>query len=332
MTLSNVLNRISGLEQNRGIRFIGENLQTRDRSRGLEWNQIGRLLHETDAVRLVEASIDSELGPGQGRKLLKEMGGVYRWYGGARITPEQARKALLQAEALSGQPIKFSLSPRETHDVRDAIRKNFKTPRQLEPQRLDSAFEVDSPRLGIVLAENGHVVCDIREEMHKVGLDKASDEKKLQFVIEKLKGFIKEDGDETETISKRLLYTSTLLNQNSILSSAFPKVIRYTGGTPVPVPRESRTIIILNKTRDENGLAHFDVHIQHVKKKLQLLDRDGGQDVIELAKDSSFFLLNQQLEISSDDLANGNGDGLIIHPPEVIVQMTRADRDCENAA
>jgi hypothetical protein len=86
----------AGLDANRGLRLVGNKLKTRDRTQGREWNPIGRLLHQTAAVELVERAIDDALGRnGEGRKLLKEMGGVYRMIG-ARITREQVEKVRVE--------------------------------------------------------------------------------------------------------------------------------------------------------------------------------------------------------------------------------------------
>ena len=52
----------AGLDANRGLRLVGNKLKTRDRTQGREWNPIGRLLHQTAAVELVERAISICLG------------------------------------------------------------------------------------------------------------------------------------------------------------------------------------------------------------------------------------------------------------------------------
>jgi hypothetical protein len=319
------------IEEGRGLRLnkgrildlegnakIGDRLYTRDKSKGREWNVIGRILDQRGAVKLVEKSLDDRLGAGEGKKLLKAMGGVYRTFG-ARITAEQVETARIRAEALSGEAIKFGLPPEKETAVRETIVNDFASAKPMQPGGLDPVFEgADANRIEFVFSENGVVSRDVYKEMVDQHFNDVQDAK--NFVRQAILELTREEGDDEETNLRRALHFTAIPNQRTI-GTSFSKVFEQMGGTPVANSDTSTVLAIIDKTRDKEGRAHFKINLVTVKQQLthfivpeEVLPRD-------LVKEDSFFTLDQKFEIGSADLARGNGKGLTVHPAKAILKM-----------
>jgi hypothetical protein len=315
------------IEEGRGLRLnkgrilnfkgktkIRDRLYTRDKSKGRDWNILARIADESAAVELIEKSLDDRLRvPGAGRKLLKEMGGIYRWYG-ARITPEQVE----QAKALCGEAIKFGLPPEKEAAVRETIVNDFASAKPTQPGGLDPVFEgADANRFEFVFSENGVVSRDVYKEMIDKNFD--HDDDKKSFVRQAILEFTREDDDNDEVNFKRAVHLSAIPNQRTI-GTSFSKVCEQMGGIPKANSDTSTVLAIIDKTRDKEGRAHFKINLVTVKQQLTHFSVPEEELPRDLVKEDSFFTLDQKFEIGSADLARGNGKGLTVHPAKAILK------------
>ena len=350
-----------GLDANRGLRLVGNKLKTRDRTQGREWNPIGRLLHQTAAVELVERAIDDALGrPGEGRKLLKEMGGVYRMIG-ARITPEQVEKvrvetarrrraqfpdkegteaprirdqarigrwvvlpkdepdaedARLRALAFSGQAVTLLLAAEDDKAARREVLNDLKYAMQAQTG-VDPEFEKDGHRLEIRLMDEEGEIRNVYADLKRAKLE---DGHANRFVITALAEFLTELGEPEDIGFKRAFYLSTLVNQRTIGSVH----IRFFMTLGEPVRHQTNNAWNIQKFRDEAGRLHYGMRFGSLKTAVETFNTNDLEPK-QMDKESSFYFEEQDFEISADDLARGNSDGLIVHPAELTLKMKLAE-------
>src|SRR5262245_2557778 len=211
-TFSQICNRITSLPPTRGLRLVKGELATRNGS-GLELHQLGRLFNQSKAVKQIEKSIDQELGLGEGKKLLKAMGGVYRSIGGARITPEQVIAVetrineRLKERIQSGEQVRFSLLPTDLKFVSDCIREDFAAAR--EASRMDPQFETDGTRQEIVIEADG-----VRRHLsHEASATFDNEAERLAYIVEALKEHVRDERDDDATNDRRFIFLTTFLSQ-----------------------------------------------------------------------------------------------------------------------
>ena len=323
VSLSKVLHQVESLERGRGLRLVGQDLKTRDRVQGREWFQLGRIWSQSEAVRLVEQTIDQALGrPGEGKKLLKEMGGVYRGFG-ARITPEQviaveARiKQRLQEKIGLGEQVHFSLLPTDLKFVSDCIRQDFAAARNAN--QMDPGFKTDGAREEIVIETEG-VRRNLSDEA-SANFDNEAD--RLAYIVEALKHYVKDEGDDDAINERRFIFLTTFLSQRTILS-AYAPTVGVLGGDVGPdkgdEPSGSISYFVINKISGDDGQKRFQLDCGCIKE--ELAGRVEGAEKKVLVKESSNLYLNIHIEISSEDLGKGNAEGVTVGPVDVSVQLT----------
>jgi hypothetical protein len=328
VTLSTVLQRVASLEQHRGLRLVGEDFKTRNPAQGREWNQIGRMLHQAAAVELIEKVIDDALeSKGEGKKLLKEMGGVYRRFGAARITPEQVGKVekiieqrRLREGILSGEQVHFSLLSTDLKFVSDCIREDFAAARCAN--QMDGQFKTDGPREEIVIEADG-VRRNLSDEARVKFHDNA--DRRLAYIVEALKQHVRDEGDDDATNDRRFIFLTTFLCQRTI-GAAYVPTTGLLGGDVVcqnTAGREGGTTFLINKVRDGDGQYHFKLDCVDTKEDIAFFtDPHGRRKDIKLERGSSNFSLNIHIEVSSEDLGKGNADGVMVGPVEILAQLT----------
>ena len=360
VTLSKVLDviRSGDLQQDRGLRFVGGNLKTRDGALGREWFQIGRIRAQNKAVRLIEQAIDDSLGKGQGRQLLKEMGGIYRRFG-ARITPEQVgkvgaelarrRKAQfpekegteaptireqarigrwvelpkkepdeeddrLRKLAFSGRAVTLLLAPEDDDAARRIVRDDFKYAMQTQTGLVDPEFHKDGHRLEIRLMDDEREIRNVYADLMEAKIEKEAEANR--FVREALVEFLTEPGESEDVAFKRLFYLSILVNQRTI-GTVHTRFCMTLGDS---VKHQANSVWNIQKFRDEAGHMRYGIRFGVLKTAVEAFSTNDFQLKQTDAK-SSFYFEEQDFEISADDLARGNSDGLIIHPAELTLKL-----------
>jgi hypothetical protein len=322
-TFSQICNQVRSLPQTRGLRLVKGELATRNGS-GLELHRLGRLLNQSKAVKQIEKSIDQELGLGEGKKLLKAMGGVYQLFG-ARITPEQVIAVetrineRLKERIQSGEQVRFSLLPTDLKYVSDCIREDFAAAR--EASQMDPGFETDGTRQEIVIEADGVK----RNLSHEASAKFDNEEERLAYIVEALKQHVRDERDDDATNDRRFIFLTTFLSQR-LIGPAYVPTIRLLGGdvggdNKKTAELDRGTSFKIYKVRGDNGQNLIKLDCGCTKENLEWIDVGGIAR--KLVKESSNLYLNIRIEVSSEDLGKGHAEGVMVGPVEVSVQLTR---------
>ncbi len=321
-TFSQICNQIRSLPQTRGLRLVKGDLAVRESTRP-EFHRLGRLVVQGKAVKQIEKSIDQELGTGEGKKLLKEMGGVYRPFG-ARITPEQVIEVetrIKQKKVLSGEPVHFFLPPTDVQEVSDNLRRDIADAR--DAQEIDPQFTTDDARDEIVIETDGGNRRNLTDEAYKTFKNKGD---RFGYVLKELKNHVMDARDDGQVNERRLYLLTTILNQRTI-GTTYVRALGLLGGMTVGTKdvelNRNCTAYVINKVRDDDGRYHLKLDCMDISADLVSFDKADGGDIINLVKESSNLWTNTHIEVSSEDLGKGNAEGVMVGPVEVSVQLTR---------
>jgi hypothetical protein len=320
-TFSHICNQIRSLPPTRGLRLVKGELEVRESKRP-EFHRLGRLFDQSKAVRQIEKSIDRELGPGSGKKLLEETGGVYRRIG-ARITPEQVIEVetrIKQKKVLSGEPVHFFLPPTDVQAVSDNIRHDIAAAR--DAQKIDPQFTIDDARDEIVIETDGGNRRNLTHEAYEKFKNKVD---RFGYVLEELKNHVMDARDDDQVNERRLYLLTTILNQRTIGTTYVPALGLLGGktvGTKDVEHNRNCTAYVINKVRDDDGRHHLELDCMDTSADLVSFDKADGGDTINLVKESSNLWMNTRIEVSSEDLGKGNADGFMVGPIEMVAQLT----------
>jgi hypothetical protein len=325
-TFSQICNQIRSLPPTRGLRLVKGDLSVRESTRP-EPHQLGRLADQGKAVRQIEKSIDAELGTGEGKKLLKEMGGVYHRFG-ARITPEQViaiEARIKQKKVLSGEPVHFFLPPTDVQAVSDTLRRDIADAR--DAQKIDPQFTIDDARDEIVIETDGGTRRNLTHEAYEKFKNKVD---RLDYVLKELKNHVMDARDDDAVNERRLYLLTTILNQRTILTSYCP-ALGLLGGKTAGMKDATElnrncTAYVINKVRDDEGRHHLKLDCINITEDVALFVKDDGGDTVNLVTGSSNLSMNTHIEVSSEDLGKGNAEGIMVGPVEVSVQLTPVRR------
>jgi hypothetical protein len=322
VSLSKVLDRVASLEQGRGLRLVGQDLKTRDRAKGREWFQIGRIWSQSAAVELIEKAIDDALGAGEGRKLLKAMGAEYRWYG-ARVTKELAKNVVKQAQKIealrsklfAGEPVRFVQRPERMEDARATIHDAFVRP--LQTNAVDPDLVLELPRVTITLILGG-ATRNITEEARA---KYSSEKERFDYIVREIEDAVKDPRDNAEVNLRRFHLMTTFINQRTVAHARAWANETLGGEAAHGTGGGGQTSVVINRDDgEETGEIRFNLNIISKKDPARYFMKNDEIYPNELAS-GSYYYLQQSLEVSSKALGEGDRSGVIVQPAQFIAKF-----------